>query len=109
MNNKEAMAAIVYQPATGRGEKRSSTGPPLNCFRLFVHRKSLFPAGALGQRNRIQHRGRLVAEHREAAPDGAGGFVMPVAPRRVEVATGAGHQRNRPSIVRTTSPNEICS
>src|SRR4051812_7763386 len=58
--------------------------------------EALFPIGALGERNRVEHLRALVAKHREGAPDRAGRFVLAVAARRVIIDARAGHEGDRP-------------
>src|SRR6187551_2060122 len=86
-------ACTSPQPAYPQ-ELRSSC-PPLETSDLFVCFKALFPARALGQRYRVQHGRALVAQDCERASDRAGGLVLAVAARRVEIDAGARDQRNR--------------
>src|SRR5690242_12463050 len=91
-NSSATPAPTKYQRAIGRGVKRSSNVPSP----LLVTNEALLPLGALGQRDRIQHRGALVAKDREGAADGAGRLVVAVAAWRVEIDARAGNERDRP-------------
>src|SRR4051794_9281322 len=98
MSSSEAIAAGMYQPASGRGVKRWSI--PVPCRLLiscsFAAAEPFLPLRALGERNRIEHGRALVAEHRERAADRAGGFVLAIATWRIKIDACAGNQRNRP-------------
>src|SRR6185503_3019718 len=97
MTASETIAAIMYQRASGCGVKRLSIVPPLPPGRrLFRDRKPLLPLRPLGERNRVQYRGALVAKNSECPANGTGGFVVAVAARRIEIDACARNERNRP-------------
>src|SRR5436305_212170 len=98
MNSSDATAAIMYQPATGRGVKRSSIPIPLlsGISASLAAAQAFLPLSALRERNRIEHGRALVAQDREGAADGAGRFVLAIAARRIMVDACARDQRDRP-------------
>src|SRR6185369_1279800 len=81
MNNNAAIAAGIYQRATGRV---SNPGFMID-LPLFVRSEPLFPTRAFGERDGIEDGRALVAKDRKSAADGAGRLVVAVAAGRIIV------------------------